>query len=123
MTRTWVLCVLTGLLVLALGVDAAGETAAALVARMTDPKVTWEVRATAEDQLAKLPPREVLPALLPHVARGMPPGGIWNSAGREHDKQASRQWQVFYAVDRSWTHQVGKFPIGRGADFLHELLR
>lgn len=101
----------------------AGAGAEALVARMADPKVTWEDRGAAEDKLAELPPRDVLPALVPHIAKGMPRGGIWNSAGREHDRQASLPWQVFYAVGRSWDHQVAKFPAGQGADILLELLR
>jgi hypothetical protein len=52
----------------------------------------------------------------------MPQGPIWNSAGREFDRQAPVEWQVFYAVSRSWTNQIGILPREQGGDFLRELL-
>ncbi|MEW6302633.1 MAG: hypothetical protein AB1705_04125 [Verrucomicrobiota bacterium] len=99
------------------------ESPETLLPVMTDARESWQKRGEAEDALAKLPPEAVLPALLPHMAKGMPSGGIWNSAGREHDRGAPVEWQVFYAVGRSWSAQVNKLPHEGGGRLLHELLR
>lgn len=82
---------------------------ATLVATMVKPEATWEVRCAAEDRLLERTPEEVLPVLLPHVGRGMPPAIIWNSGGRLHDREAPVVWQIFHSVSRSWTAQVNKF--------------
>ena len=75
--------------------DAAPEE---LVARMTDSKVSFKDRCAAADELAKSPPQQVLPALLPRLARGMPEGGFYTSGSREMDRDVPIPWQIYYAV-------------------------
>ena len=82
----------------------------ALVEQMTDVSASVEDRWAAEDELLLCDPRLVLPELLEHVDKGMPKGGIWNSGGRELDKDAPIEWQSHYAVSRVWrraTHGLG----------------
>jgi hypothetical protein len=94
----------------------------ALIKVMMDQNASWKERISAEDSLATLPPEAVLPALLPHLYQGAPPGGIWNSGGQEADRQAPPGWQVFYAVSRSWSGQVRKLHSREGGALLLELL-
>lgn len=93
------------------------------IQKMTDEAASWADRCAAEDALAKIPPKQVLPKLLPHIVKGMPSGPIWNSGGREHDKRGPVKWQVFYAVSRSWNHQVASLPRDTGGTLLLELLK
>lgn len=93
-----------------------------LVTTMTDKTATWDARCAAEDSLTNLPPQTVLPVLLSHIGKGMPSPVIWNSAGRDFDKRASVEWQVFYAVARSWNHQVDSLPRDSGGTVLLKLL-
>jgi hypothetical protein len=103
--------------------EAEGKKADAFLRRMTDKKVPWPDRCDAEDELAKLPSEIVLPKLLPLASQSMPEGGIYNSAGREHDKQAPIAWQIWYALGRSWDAQVARLPRDdTGGDFLVALL-
>lgn len=90
---------------------------------MTDPMVSFDDRARAEDELAKLPPEVVLPKLLPLVAKGMPEAGIWNSAGREHERTGPIPWQIYYAVQRSWNEQIGSPPRDEARKTLFALLQ
>jgi hypothetical protein len=89
---------------------AAADTAENLITTMTDESATWEVRDAAEDALTKIFSQDVLQGLLSYVGKGMPTGAIWNSGGRELDKDAPVKWQIFYAVDRSWNYQVSSLP-------------
>ncbi|HLW64363.1 MAG TPA: hypothetical protein VKS79_03520, partial [Gemmataceae bacterium] len=93
-----------------------------LIATMVDAKAGWEARCKAEDDLAKLPPEKVLPRLLKLAAQPMPKGGIYNSAGRDHDKNAPVSWQIYYAVGRSWAAQVERLPVEKGGEVLLRLL-
>ncbi|MDP3260438.1 MAG: hypothetical protein Q8M34_07625 [Thermodesulfovibrionales bacterium] len=102
----------------------AAETASDVVARMTDKTASWEVRCAAEDSLINMHPQDVLAVLLPHIGKGMPSStGIWNSGGREMDKRAPVEWHIFYAVTRSWNHQVGSLPKDSVGTFLLMLLK
>jgi hypothetical protein len=94
-----------------------------IVAMMTDKTASWENRCAAEDELATQPPQRVLSVLLPHIAKGMPSPMIWNSGGRELDKQAPVEWQVFYAVARSWNHAVAQLPKSESPKVLLSLLK
>ncbi len=107
----------------ALATAGSGPGAAELVARLADPMRSFQERCAAEDALAKLRPDVALPALLPHVAKGMPPGGIYNSAGREHDRNAPVAWQICYAVGRAWEHQIQQLPPDTGGKVLLALLK
>lgn len=112
-------------LILLIGITAAlaADTVNAVVAQMTNEAASWEERCAAEDSLTKMPPQEVLPVLLPHIQKGMPSlAGIWNSAGREFDRHAPIEWQIYYAVSRSWDHQVDTLPRDGGGVLLLELL-
>lgn len=100
----------------------AAPSAEDLVATMTDKAAAWDARCEAEDSLTNLPPRTVLPLLLPHGGTGMPSPAIWNSAGRDFDKRAPVEWQVFYAVARSWNRQVDSLPRDSGGTVLLALL-
>ncbi len=54
----------------------------------------------------------------------MPPGGIYNSAGREYDKAAPVAWQIWYALGRSWDAQVARLRRDEtGGDVLVSLLK
>ncbi|MCF6318617.1 MAG: hypothetical protein L3J83_04935 [Proteobacteria bacterium] len=91
--------------------------------KMTDEAVSWEERGAAEDALMKAPSQQVLRMLLPYLEKGVPSGGIWNSAGREHDKGAPVEWQIFYAVFRSWDYQIESLLRNTGGTILLELLK
>lgn len=93
-----------------------------LIYKMTNDTTAWEDRFAAEDELATIPPKIVLQKLLPHIEKGMPSMAIWNSAGREIDKLAPVEWQIFYAVSRSWNRQVKKLPRNHGGILLLDLL-
>ncbi len=93
-----------------------------LITTMTDKNASWDTRCLAEDLLAKMQPEEVLPVLLAHIEKGMPGGGIWNSGGREIDKRAPVEWQIYYAVARSWNNQVNSLSRISGGKFLLTLL-
>jgi hypothetical protein len=94
----------------------------ALVAIMTDVNASWDARCQAEDSLIKQKPEEVLLILLNHLEKGMPDGGIWNSASRDDDKDAPVEWQIYYAVLRSWDNQVNFLPKPSGGYLLLKLL-
>jgi len=93
-----------------------------LITTMTDKNSSWDARCSAEDSLIKMQPEEVLPALLTHVEKGMPDGGIWNSGSRDIDKRAPVEWQIFYSVARSWDNQVKSLPKNSGGGLLIMLL-
>jgi hypothetical protein len=101
----------------------ADPTPEELVARLTDPKLSFKERCAAEDALAKMKPETVLPKLVPQRAKGMPPGGIWNSAGREADQKAPVPWQIYYAVARAWNDQIKALPVKEGGKVLLNLLK
>lgn len=105
--------------VLCLTTDQAGD----VVARMTDKTAAWEIRCAAEDFLVTMPPQDVLLHLLPYIEQDRPSWGIWNSGGREMDKEAPVEWQIYDAVARSWRHQVGTLPKDTGGAFLLTLLK
>jgi len=100
----------------------AGQPAEELVVTMTDKTAAWDARCTAEDSLTNLPPQKILPLLLPHIGKGMPSPPICNSAGRDFDKTAPVEWQIFYAVARSWSRQVDSLPRDSGGTLLLALL-
>jgi hypothetical protein len=85
-------------------------TAADCVHIMTSEAEPWARRCEAEDRLHGCDAESVLSALLPHVSKGMPAPPIWNSLGREHDREAPIEWQIYYAVDRSWRHHLRGAP-------------
>lgn len=118
--RTTIAIIVIGLI--AGAVSFAAPSADDLVATMTDKTAAWDARCAAEDSLTNLPPRTVLPILLPHIGMGMPSPVIWNSAGRDFDKRAPVEWQVFYAVARTWNHQVDSLPRDSGGTVLLPLL-
>jgi hypothetical protein len=90
---------------------------------MTDPKASFKDRCAAEDELAKLRPQEVLPKLLPLLAKGTPEGGIWNGGTRETDRDAPIPWQIYFAVGRAWDHQVDRLPRKEAGKVLLALLQ
>ena len=92
------------------------------VATMIDKTATWEARCAAEDSLTNFPPNEVLSVLLPHVGKGIPSPMVWNSEGRERDKRAPPEWQIFFAIARSWDRQVGALPLDLRGRILLSLL-
>lgn len=95
-----------------------------LIELMTDQKASFEDRLDAEDALAKIPPQEVLPKLLPHIAKGMPSGGIWNRRGaRELDRTGPVPWQIYYAVHRLWDGHTARLSPKEGGRFLIGLLK
>lgn len=102
----------------------AAPTAEDLVLVMTDLSSTWSARCSAEDSLAEFSPEQVLPSLLPHIEKGMPSAlVIYNGGGRDFDKKAPVEWQVYYAVSGSWNHQVRSLPIDSGGKLLLQLLK
>lgn len=110
---------LTPLLLAALILLAGPATAtepASLVVTLTDPSASWERRCRAEDDLANCPAPETL--LLLQASLNMPAGPIWNGAGRDVDKQAPVAWQIFYAVQRTWDHQLRKLTAAERQDLL-----
>lgn len=118
--RTTIAIIAMGLL--AGAVSFAAPSAEDLVATMTDKTAAWDARCAAEDSLTNLPPQTILPLLLPHIGKGMPSPAVWNSAGRDFDKRAPIEWQVFYAVARSWNRQVDSLPRDSGGTVLLTLL-
>lgn len=95
-----------------------------LLARMTDAKASFEARAEAEDELAKRPAKDVLPKLLPVIAKGMPEGGIYNSLGtREFERKAPIAWQIYYAGWRAWRQQLDSVPRKEAGKLLVSLLK
>ena len=98
------------------------DAVATLVARLADVGTPWAERSAAEDALVTKPAGEVLIALLPHIGKGMPPGGIWNSAGRRSEEQAPAAWQAYYAVGRVWDGQIGNMSSAGGGAILGEIL-
>ncbi|MFO0970035.1 MAG: hypothetical protein U0793_31165 [Gemmataceae bacterium] len=102
----------------------AGADIRALIARMTDVKASFQERCGAEDELEKRRPQDVLPRLLPELAKGMPPGGIWNGLGsREANRHGPVRWQIWYAVHRVWDRHVGALPAAEAGKELLSLLR
>jgi hypothetical protein len=101
-----------------------GEVAR-LVGLVSDPDTDWEVRQTAEQSLAKLPARVVLPVLVAHMP-DQPPGVFYPPADSPAaDKDAPPAWQAFYAARRVWKAQTGGAgrPSAELADLLPDLLR
>jgi hypothetical protein len=99
------------------------DAAKKLLARMTDPSVSFDDRHDAEDELVKLAPEAVLPLVLPHVGKGMPKGGIWNSLGtREHERTGPVHWQIWYAVNRVWSKEIDRVPAAKRGEALLGLL-
>ena len=97
----------------------AGADIRALIARMTDVKASFQERCGAEDELEKRRPQDVLPRLLPELAKGMPPGGIWNGLGsREANRHGPVRWQIWYAVHRVWDRHVGALPAAEASRLL-----
>ena len=84
----------------------AGDAITHYVRVMTSETEPWETRCDAEDVLQGFDAGPVLRAVLGHISKGMPRPPIWNSAGREHDKEAPVEWQIYYAIDRSWRHHL-----------------
>ena len=81
-----------------------------LVYELGSPGTSWQDRQKVEERLKQLPCDEVLPILLFEVAKGMPDGPIWNSAGPNHDKNAPPEWQAYYAVYRVWEYHLKGAP-------------
>ena len=77
-----------------------------LVHELGSPGTLWQDRQKVEERLKQLPSDEVLPILLFEVAKGMPDGPIWSSAGPDHDKDAPSEWQAYYAVFRVWEYHL-----------------
>ena len=98
------------------------EDVQALVATMTDPAASVEDRWAAEDELQLCHAKLVLPALLEHVDKGMPEGGIWNSGGRERDRNVPVEWQSHFAVHRAWDHATSYPRDNAMSGFLLDLI-
>ena len=64
------------------------ETIKQLVYELGSPGTSWQDRQKTEERLKQIPSDEVLPILFFEVAKGMPNGPIWSSAGPDHDKNA-----------------------------------
>jgi hypothetical protein len=95
-----------------------------LVKTMTDPSAPWDERWRAEDALAQAAPMEVFPLLAGSPALKMPAkGAIWNSGGRDFDQRAPVEWQIFYAVNRSWEVQTKKLTAEQRRTLWPDLLR
>jgi len=86
------------------------ESVKQLVWKLGAADVLWRDRQEAERRLKEMPSGEVLPVLLPEIAKGMPGGPIWNSAGPEHDRRAPGGWQVYYTINRVWKHHLKVAP-------------
>jgi len=89
---------------------------------MTSEMEPWEARCDAEDVLQRFDAEPVLSALLERVSKGMPQPPIWNSAGREHDREAPVEWQIYYAIDRSWRYHLRGPPSAELGQLLLGLL-
>ncbi len=89
---------------------------------MTSESESWEHRFASEDKLQSFPARLVLKQLLPHL-KGMPDKiAIWNSGGRDIDKQGPVKWQIYYAVYRSWNYWLEKKTSEALGEILQDLL-
>jgi hypothetical protein len=97
---------------------------ARLVGLVSDPDTDWGARQTAEQSLAKLPARVVLPALVAHMP-DQPAGVFYPPAdSAAADKDAPPVWQAFYAARRVWKAQTGgEERTADLADLLPDLLR
>jgi len=84
---------------------------------------SWQDRQKVEERLKQLPSDEVLPILLLEVAKGMPDGPIWSSAGPNHDKNAPPEWQAYYAVYRVWKYHLKGAPSQVMGELLLTLLK
>ena len=81
-----------------------------LIYELGSPGTSWQDRQKVEERAKQLPSNEVLPILLFEVAKGMPDGPIWSSAGPDHDKDAPPEWQAYYAVFRVWEYHLKGVP-------------
>jgi len=61
--------------------------------------------------------------LLFEIAKGMPDGPIWSSAGPDHDKDAPPEWQAYYAVFRVWKYHLKGAPSQVMGELLLTLLK
>ena len=94
-----------------------------LVYELGSPGTSWLDRQKVEERLKQLPSDEVLPILLFEVAKGMPDGPIWSSAGPNHDKNAPPEWQAYYAVYRVWEYHLKGAPSQVMGELLLTLLK
>jgi len=94
-----------------------------LVYELGSPGTSWQDRQKVEERLKQLPSDEVLPILLFEVAKGLPDGPIWSSAGPEHDKDAPLKWQAYYAVSRVWKYHLKGAPSQVMGELLLTLLK
>jgi len=94
-----------------------------LVHELGFPGTSWQDRQKVEERLMQLPSDEVLPILLLEVAKGMPDGPIWSSAGPDHDKDAPPEWQAYYAVSRVWKYHLKGVPSQVMGELLLTLLK
>jgi hypothetical protein len=94
-----------------------------LVYELGSPGTSWLDRQKVEERLKQLPSDEVLPILLLEVAKGMPDGPIWSSAGPNHDKNAPPEWQAYYAVYRVWKYHLKGVPSQVMGELLLTLLK
>ena len=94
-----------------------------LVYELGSPGTSWQDRQKVEERLKQLPSDEVLPILLFEVAKGMPDGPIWSSAGPDHDKDAPPEWQAYYAVFRVWEYHLKGAPSQVMGELLLTLLK
>ena len=94
-----------------------------LVYELGFPGTSWQDRQKVEERLKQLPSDEVLPILLLEVAKGMPDGPIWSSAGPNHDKNAPPEWQAYYAVYRVWKYHLKGVPSQVMGELLLTLLK
>jgi len=94
-----------------------------LVHELGSPETSWQDRQKVEERLKQLPSDEVLPILLFEVAKGMPDGPIWSSAGPNHDKDAPPEWQAHYAVFRVWKYHLKGAPSQVMGELLLTLLK
>jgi len=99
------------------------EPISQLVYELGSPGTLWQDRQKVEERLKQLPSDEVLPILLFEVAKGMPDGPIWSSAGAEHDKDAPPEWQAYYAVFRVWKYHLKGTPSQVMGELLLTLLK
>jgi len=94
-----------------------------LVYELGSPGTSWQNRQKVEERLKQLPSDEVLPILLFEIAKGMPDGPIWSSAGPVHDKDAPPEWQAHYAIFRVWKHHLKGAPSQVMGELLLALLK
>jgi len=99
------------------------EPISQLVYELGSPGTSWQDRQKVEERLKQLPSDEILPILLFEVAKGMPDGPIWSSAGPDHDKDAPPEWQAYYAVFRVWEYHLKGAPSQVMGELLLTLLK